>query len=223
MQFNNTHTGIDYAAEGSILARNKVLRQTYILLAVNVLFSALCAFIGMKMNIGNIPWFVYLVGFFGLTFGISANRNNGLGIILLFALTGFLGFSLSNILNLYIAHGMGNVVVKALIGTAVIFFALSAYVLKTGKNFNFLGGFLFVAMIVALLAMLGAILFKMTVLSVVVSAAFLLIFSAYVLFDTSRIMRGEEDNYILATLNLFINLFNIFVSLLNLLGFANND
>lgn len=223
MQFNNTHTGIDYAAEGSILARNKVLRQTYILLAVNVLFSALCAFIGMKMNIGNIPWFVYLVGFFGLTFGISANRNNGLGIILLFALTGFLGFSLSNILNLYIAHGMGNVVVKALIGTAVIFFALSAYVLKTGKNFNFLGGFLFVAMIVALLAMLGAMLFKMTVLSVVVSAAFLLIFSAYVLFDTSRIMRGEEDNYILATLNLFINLFNIFVSLLNLLGFANND
>lgn len=222
MQFN-AQPAIDYAAESSILARNKVLRQTYILLAANILFSALCAFIGMKMGIGRIHWGIYLVGFLGLTFAINANRNNGLGIILLFALTGFLGFSLSNILNLYVAYGAGNVVVKALMGTAVIFFALSAYVLKTGKNFNFLGGFLFVALLVTLLAALGAFLFKMTALSVVVSAASLLIFSAYVLFDTSRIMRGEEDNYILATLNLFLNIFNIFVSLLNLLGFANND
>lgn len=223
MQFNNTQTTIDYASEGSLLARNKVLRQTYILLAANVLFSAFCAFVGMKMGIGRIPWFIYLVGFFGLTFGISANRNNGLGIILLFAFTGFLGVSLSNILNFYVAYGLGNVVVKALVGSAVIFFALSAYVLKTGKNFNFLGGFLFVGMIVVLLASIGALLFNMTALSAVISGACLMVFSGYVLFDTSRIMRGEEDNYILATLNLFINLFNIFVSLLNLLGIADND
>lgn len=222
MQFNS-QPAIDYAAESSILARNKVLRQTYILLAANVLFSALCAFIGMKMGIGHIHWGIYLIGIFGLSFAINANRNNGLGIILLFAFTGFLGFSLSHVLNLYVAYGAGNVVVKALLGTAVIFFALSAYILKTGKNFNFLGGFLFVALMVALLAALGALVFKMTALSVVVSAAFLIIFSAYVLFDTSRIMRGEEDNYILATLTLFLHLFNIFVNLLNLLGFASND
>lgn len=206
----------------SILARNKVLRQTYVLLGMNVLFSAVCAYIGMRLNV-QLPWFVALIGMFGLSFAIQANRNSGLGIVFLFALTGLLGFYISYALNIYVSMGMGSVVVKALIGSAIIFFGLSAYVLMSGKNFSFLGGFLFVGMLVAFLAGLGAMFFNMPALSVVVSAAFLLIFSGYVLYDTSNIIHGEETNYITATLDLFMNIFNIFVSLLNLLGAFSRD
>lgn len=213
---------VQTASGDSILARNKVLRQTYILLGMNVLFSALCAYIGMRLNV-QIPWMLSLVALFGLSWGIQMNRNSGLGVILLFALTGFLGFYISYALNVYVSLGMGSVVVKALIGSAIIFFGLSAYVLMSGKNFTFLGGFLFVGVLVAFLAGLGAMFFSMPALSVVVSAAFLLIFSGYVLYDTSNIIHGEETNYIVATLNLFMNIFNIFVSLLNLLGVFNND
>lgn len=216
---NNT---IEHVSAESVLARNKVLRQTYILLGVNVLFSALCAYIGMAMDIGQIPWFVAMLALFGLSMGINANRNSGVGIVLLFALTGFLGFYISNIIGLYMA-GAGSVVTKALVGTAIIFFGLSAYVLTTGKNFTFLGGFLFVGVLVALLAGIGAMLFDMTTLSVVVSGAFLLIFSGYVLYDTSEIIHGYETNYITATLKLFMNIFNIFISLLNILGIMGND
>lgn len=208
---------VQTSTQDSILARNKVLRQTYILLGMNVLFSAVCAYIGMKLNV-NLPWFVAIIGLFGLSFAIQANRNNGLGILFLFALTGLLGFYLSYALNIYVSHGMGDIVVKALVGSAIIFFALSAYVLASGKNFSFLGGFLFVGVIVAFLAALGAAIFGMSALSLVTSAAFLLIFSGYVLYDTSNIIHGEETNYIIATLNLFMNIFNIFVSLLNLLS-----
>lgn len=213
---------VQTASGDSILARNKVLRQTYILLGMNVLFSALCAYIGMRLNV-QIPWMLSLVALFGLSWGIQMNRNSGLGVILLFALTGFLGFYISYALNVYVSLGMGSVVVKALIGSAIIFFGLSAYVLMSGKNFTFLGGFLFVGVLVAFLAGLGAMFFSMPALSVVVSAAFLLIFSGYVLYDTSNIIHGEETNYIVATLNLFMNIFNIFISLLNLLGVFNND
>lgn len=213
---------VQTASGDSILARNKVLRQTYILLGMNVLFSALCAYVGMHLNV-QLPWFVALIGMFGLSFAIQANRNSGLGIVFLFALTGLLGFYISHALNVYVSLGMGSVVVKALVGSAIIFFGLSAYVLMSGKNFTFLGGFLFVGVLVAFLAGLGAMFFSMPALSVVVSAAFLLIFSGYVLYDTSNIIHGEETNYITATLNLFMNIFNIFVSLLNLLGVFNND
>lgn len=216
---NNT---IQHVSSEGILARNKVLRQTYILLAANVLFSAVCAYVGMAMNIGQIPWFVAIAALIGLSMAINAKRNSGVGIVLLFALTGFLGLYLSNILNLYVASGAGDVVVKALVGTAIIFSGLSAYVLMTGKNFTFLGGFLFVGVLVALLAGIGAMVFSMTALSLVVSGAFLLIFSGYVLYNTSNIIHGAETNYVIATLNLFMNIFNIFLSLLNLIG-AFND
>ncbi len=209
---------IEHVGSDSILARNKVLRQTYALLGINVLFSALCAYIGMMMNIPNIPWFVAMIALFGLSMGISANRNSGLGIMLLFALTGFLGLYISNVLNVYVTTGHSAIVVKALIGSAIIFFGLSAYVLSSGKNFTFLGGFLFVGVMVALLAGIAAMIFGMSSLSLVCSAAFLLIFSGYVLYDTSNIIQGAETNYILATLTLFMDIFNIFVSLLSILG-----
>lgn len=222
MSYHMTHQDTTVRHEESILARNKVLRQTYILLAANIAFSALCAFIGIMLNV-NIPWFLYLAGLIGFSFLVNANRNSGLGILFLFALTGLVGFSLSNILSLYFGAGMGNIVFKALVGTAIIFFSLSAYVVMTGKNFTFLGGFLFVAVMVLILASLGAMLFNMTALSVIVSAAALIIFSGYVLYDTSNIIQGAETNYITATLSLFINILNIFTSLLNLLSIFNND
>ena len=134
---------IEAISQDGILARNKVLRQTYILLGMNVLFSAVCAFVGMKLGIGRISPVLAIIAMLGLSWGITANRNNGLGIVLLFALTGFLGFYLSHAMNMYVAYGMGSVVVKALVGTAVLFFGLSAYVLFTGTNFTFLGGFLY--------------------------------------------------------------------------------
>ena len=214
---------IETISQDGILARNKVLRQTYILLGMNVLFSALCAYAGMLMNIGRINPLIAIVALVGLSIAIRANRTNGLGIVLLFALTGFLGLYIANVLNLFVAYGMGSVVVKALVGTGIIFFALSAYVLFTGVNFTFLGGFLFTGLLVALLASLGAMFFHMTALSVACSAAFLVIFSGYVLYDTSRIIEGEETNYISATLELFLDIFNIFLSLLNILSAFNRN
>ncbi len=217
MQYSYNKT-VQQSSGESILSHHKVLRQTYMLLAMNVLFSAFCAYVGIKMRIGatgsGICFFIAI----GLTFAVSATRNSGLGIISLFALTGFLGFYLSNVLSLYFGYGMGHVVFKALIGSAIIFLSLSAYTLVTGKNFNFLGAFLFVGLIVGLLAMVGAMLFQMPALQVVCSTAFLLIFSGYVLYDTSRILHGEETNYIIATMNLFLNLINIFISLLNIIS-----
>ena len=214
---------IETISQDGILARNKVLRQTYILLGMNVLFSALCAYAGMLMNIGRINPLIAIVALVGLSIAIRANRTNGLGIVLLFALTGFLGLYIANVLNLFVAYGMGSVVVKALVGTGIIFFGLSAYVLFTGTNFTFLGAFLFMGLLVAFLAGLGAMFFNMTALSVAVSAAFLVIFSGYVLYDTSRIIEGEETNYISATLDLFMDIFNIFVSLLNILSAFNRN
>lgn len=219
----NQQRTVEAVSSEGILARNKVLRQTYTLLGMNVLFSAVCAYVGMMMNVGQIPWFVAMIALMGLSYAIQANRNSGLGIVLLFVLTGFLGFYISNLLGMLFATGASAVVVKALIGTGIIFFGLSAYVLTTGKNFTFLGGFLFVGVLVALLAGIGAMLFSMPALSVVVSAAFLLIFSGYVLYDTSNIIHGAETNYITATLGLFMNIFNIFLSLIQLIGVFGDD
>ena len=213
---------IEAISQDGILARNKVLRQTYILLAMNVLFSAACAYVGMLMKV-NVPFWLYFIGWVLLIPAVSANRNNGLGIVLLFALTGFLGFYLSHAMNMYVAYGMGSVVVKALVGTAVLFFGLSAYVLFTGTNFTFLGGFLYTGMMVVILALIGSFFFDMSGLSLAISAACLILFSGYVLYDTSNIIQGEETNYIMATLQLFLDIFNIFISLLNLLSAFNRN
>ena len=205
----------------TLIVRNKVLRQTYQLLSATLLFSSLCAYAGMVMNIGRInPW-IHLIVFMALIFGIQAKRNSGMGVVLLFALTGFMGFALSSTMNMLVSMNAGGVVVKALLGTAIIFAGLSAYVLKTCTNFKFLGVYLFCALIVGILASLGMALFGMTGGQVAMSAFFLLVFSGYVLYDTSAIIHGDQDNYILATLDLFLDIYNIFVQLLNI--FASRD
>ena len=206
------------AGIGEIIARNKVLRQTYALLAANILFSAICSFVGMKMGIGQIPVLVHVVGFVGLSWLVARNATSGLGIVFLFALTGFMGFALSNVMSMFISAGAGETVVKALFGTAVIFAGLSAYVLISGKNFSFLGGFLFCGVIILFLAAIAALFLHMPALNLAISVACLFIFSGYVLYDTSDIIHGEETNYIIATLRLFVDIYNIFVSLLHILA-----
>lgn len=204
----------------SILATNSVIRNTYILLGTSLLFSAVMAGVAMVTNAKPMGLLSMLV-YFGLLFFINATRNSALGIVGVFALTGFLGYTLGPILNMYIqAFANGNqLVMTALGGTGIIFFALSAYALTTRQNFNYLAGFLMAGSIVLLLAVLVQVFFPMPILSLVISAGFVLFSSAIILFETSQIINGGQRNYILATVSLFVALYNLFLSLLQILSF----
>lgn len=213
------------SSKESILATNSVLRNTYFLLSLTLLFSAAVATIAMMTNAPAPGILVFLVGMFGLSFLTNALRNSGWGLIAAFAFTGFLGYCLGPILNAYLhnyVNGM-QIVMAALGGTGVIFLALSAYVLMTKKDFSYLGGFLFAAVLVAFMAGIAAMLFNMPMLQIVVSGAFALISSGLILFHTSQLIHGGEDNYIMATISIYVALFNLFISLLNILGVFSNS
>ena len=206
------------------VSTNKVVRNTYMLLAMTLAFSAITAGLSMAMNLPHPGMIITLVGYFGLLFLTTRFRDSGLGLVFVFALTGFMGYTLGPILNAYLALPNGaQVVMMAMGGTAAIFLALSAYVMTTKKDFSFMGGFLMVGILVAFLAGLGAIFFEMPMLSLAVSAMFVLLMSGLILYETSNIIRGGETNYIMATVTLFVAIFNLFTSLLHLLGFASND
>jgi len=208
----------------AVSAVNKVVKNTYMLLAMTLAFSALTAGAAMALNLPHPGVILTLVGFYGLLFLTTKFRDSGLGIAFVFALTGFMGYTLGPILNAYLSLSNGSqVVMMAMGGTAAIFLALSAYVMTTRKNFSFMGGFLMVGILVAFLAGLGAIFFNMPGLSLAVSAMFVLLMSGLILYETSNIIHGGETNYIMATVTLFVAFFNLFTSLLSLLGFANND
>ncbi len=210
----------------SVLATNKVLRNTYLLLSVTFMFSALMAYVSFAMHARPMNPFVMMIGAYGLIFLTSALRNSALGIVSVFAFTGFMGYTLGPILNLYIANfsNGAQIISTALGGTGLIFLALSGYVLTTRKDFSYLNGFLFVASMVAFLAMIAGVFFQMPALQLLISAVFVLISSGMILFQTSAIIHGGETNYILATVSLFVSIYNLFISLLNLLGaFSNRD
>lgn len=222
MQINNS---VITRRADSVLATNTVLRNTYILLALTLLFSAATA--GWSMMSGARPLnpFVTMIGYFGLLFLTSSLRNSGWGILSVFALTGFMGYTLGPILNFYI-HGFSNgseLVMMSLGATGLIFFALSAYALTTRKDFSFMAGFLMVGMIVAFLASLGALFFHIPGLMLAVSAIFVLLSSGIILFQTGQIVNGGETNYIMATVTLYVSLYNIFISLLSILGVFNGN
>jgi modulator of FtsH protease len=162
---------------------------------------------------------------FGLIYFVlprTANSSAGIGVV--FAFTGLLGFALGPILSQYLSMANGSeIVATAMGGTAVIFLGLSGYALTTQRDFSFLGGFLFAGIMVLLAAVLASLFLNISGLSLAISAGFILLFSGFLLFDTSRIINGGETNYILATTSIFISIFNIFTSLLHLLGFASND
>lgn len=208
----------------AVASTNKVVKNTYMLLSMTLAFAALTAGLSMSMNLPHPGVIITLVGYFGLLFLTSKFRDSGLGLLFVFALTGFMGYTLGPILNLYLALPNGEqVVMMAMGGTAAIFLGLSAYAMTTRKDFSFMGGFLMVGILVAFLAGLGAIFFELPGLSLAVSAMFVLLMSGLILYETSNIIHGGETNYIMATVTLFVSIFNLFTSLLHLLGFASND
>lgn len=211
-------------SEASVLSTNKVIRNTYMLLSLTLAFSALTAAISMSMGAPRLGIVVTLVGYFGLLFATSKFRNSGLGVLFVFALTGFMGFTLGPIISAYLSMPNGSsIVMQAMAGTAAIFLGLSAYAVTTKKDFSFMGGFLMVGILVAFLAGLGAIFFQIPALSLTVSAAFVMLMSGLILYETSNIINGGETNYVMATVTLFVSIFNLFTSLLHLLGFMSND
>ncbi|MDQ7049820.1 MAG: Bax inhibitor-1/YccA family protein [Enterobacterales bacterium] len=203
---------------------NKILRNTYALLSLTLVFSAFTAGVSSMMNLPHPGIIITLAGYFGLLFLTSKFRNSSMGLICVFALTGFMGYTLGPIINYYLnTTNGGQIVMTALGSTGVIFLGLSAYALTSKKDFSFMGGFIMVGILVAFLAGLGAIFFEMPALSLAVSAAFVLLMSGLILYQTSAIIHGGETNYIMATVTLFVSIFNLFTSLLHLIGFMSGD
>ena len=222
---NRNNVSVLGQSKESLLATNKVLRNTYLLLGLTFLFSAFTAYLSYAGNARPMNPLMMIVGVYGLMFLTNALRNSVWGIASVFAFTGFLGYTLGPILNLYM-HSFSNgaqLISTAMGGTGLIFFALSGYVLTTRKDFSYLGGFLFVAVMVAFLAMIGNVFFQIPALSLGISAAFVLISSGLILMQTSEIIHGGETNYISATVSLFVSIYNLFISLLNLLGAFSGD
>ncbi len=210
-------------SQSDTLATNKVIRNTYTLLSMTLMFSALTAGVSMTLNLPHPGLILTLVGFFGLLFATSKFRNSSMGLFFVFALTGFMGYTLGPILNIYLAMANGSqIVMTAMGGTGAIFLALSGYVLTSRKDFSFMGGFLMTGILVAFMAGLGALFFEVPGLSLAVSAMFVLLMSGLILYETSNIIHGGETNYIMATVTLFVAIFNLFTSLLHLLGFMNS-
>jgi modulator of FtsH protease len=205
----------------SVLSTNKVLRNTYALLSMTLLFSAATAGFAMATNAPPMHWLLTIGVYFGLLFLTTWLRNSVWGIASVFALTGFLGYTLGPMLNAYITMFSNGteLVMMALGGTGAIFLGLSGYALTTQKDFSFMRSFLLAGIIVAFLAGIGAIIFQIPALSLAVSAAFVLLMSALILYQTSEIIHGGETNYIMATVTLYVAIFNLFTSLLHLLGF----
>ena len=212
-------------ASTSAISINKVLRNTYLLLSMTLLFSAVMAGVSMMFKVSHVVSLVCSFGALGLIWLVlpkTANSSAGIGVV--FAITGLLGFGLGPILNAYLSLANGpELIATSLGGTGVIFLALSAYVLTTRKDFSFMGGFLMVGLIIAVLAMVANLFFQIPALSLALSGAIILIMSGFILFDTSRIIHGGETNYINATVSLYLSLYNIFVSLLQILGIFGGD
>jgi modulator of FtsH protease len=209
-----------------VLATNRVLRNTYALLSMTLLFSALTAGLSMTLELPYPGVVVTLVGYFGLLYLVNRFRNSAMGLVFLFALTGFMGATLGPILNAYIGHYANGteLVLMALGGTGITFLGLSAYALASRKDFSFLGGMLTAGILVAFLASLAAIFIPgLTGLSLAASAMFVILMAGLILYQTSEIIHGGETNYIMATLSLYVAIFNLFTSLLQLLGILGSD
>ncbi len=205
---------------------NRVLRNTYLLLSMTLLFSGFTAWLAASLNMPYPGMIVTLVGYFGLLFLTTRFRNSALGLVFVFALTGFMGATLGPIINSYVqAFSNGDqLVMMAMGGTGVIFLTLSGVALVTRKDFSFMGSFLLVGVLVAFLAGIGAAIFDLQGLSLAVSSMFILLMAGMILYETSNIIHGGETNYIMATVSLYVSIFNLFVSLLQLLGvFAGED
>jgi modulator of FtsH protease len=217
-------TGTARSGWGATLATHKVLRNTYALLSMTLLFSAGVAATAVALRLPAPGLLLTLAGYFGLLFLIHKMQNSGAAIPAVFALTGFMGYTLGPLLSAHLAMpGGAQTIMLALGATGATFLALSGWVLATRRDFSFMGGFLFAGMVIAVLASLAAMFFKVPALALAVSAMVALLSAGLILFETSRIVNGGETNYVMATVSLFVSLFNLFTSLLSLFGFGGSN
>ena len=209
--------------EESLLSTHKVLRNTYFLLGLTMAFSAVVAYISMSLNLPYPNLIVLLVGFYGLLFVTNRLANSAWGILAAFAFTGFMGYTVGPILNMYVARGMEDLIMLAFAGTAIVFFACSAYVLTTKKDMSFLSTAIFSLFIVLLLGIVASFFFQIPALAVGISALFVVFSTMTILYETSNIIHGGETNYIRATVNIYVSIYNLFISLLRLLSIISSD
>ncbi|MDD1012182.1 Bax inhibitor-1/YccA family protein [Pseudomonas rubra] len=203
---------------------SRVLRNTYGLLAITLAFSGIMAYVAQQMRVGYPNIFVVLIGFYGLFFLTNKLRDSVWGLVSTFALTGFMGFLLGPILNRYLGMAGGaEVVSSAFAMTALVFGGLSAYVLISRKDMSFLSGFITAGFFVLLGAVVASFFFQISGLQLAISAGFVLFSSVCILFQTSAIIHGGERNYIMATISLYVSIYNLFVSLLQLFGLMSRD
>lgn len=209
--------------EESLLSTHKVLRNTYFLLGLTMAFSAVVAYISMSLNLPYPNLIVLLVGFYGLLFVTNRLANSAWGILAAFAFTGFMGYTIGPILNIYVARGMEDLIMLAFAGTAIVFFACSAYVLTTKKDMSFLSTAIFSLFIVLLLGIVASLFFQIPALAVGISALFVVFSTMTILYETSNIIHGGETNYIRATVSIYVSIYNLFISLLRLLSIFSSD
>lgn len=221
-QFNQYSSSAVVRTQESVLATNTVIRNTYILLSLTLLFSAATAAFAVVTNAPNLG-LLTLIGYFGLLFATQATRNSGLGIVFVFALTGFMGYTLGPLLNAFLQLQNGSqLIMTALGGTGVIFLALSAYALTTRSDFSYMGGFMMAASLVLLVGIVANIFLALPMLQLVIAGGFMVFSSAMILYETSNIIHGGERNYIMATVTLYLAIYNLFISLLQILSFFSN-
>jgi len=220
-----SRTAVARPGWGRAIASHRVLRNTYALLSLTLLFSAGVAATSAALRLPAPGLLLTLAGYFGLLFLVHKVRNSGWAVPAVFALTGFMGYTLGPVLASQLAlPGGAQTIALALSATGATFLALSGWVLATRRDFSFMGGFLFAGMVIAILAGLGAMFLQLPALALAVSAMVALLSAGLILFETSRIVNGGETNYVMATVGLFVSLFNLFTSLLALFGFgASND
>ena len=212
------------ASMDSVLSTNKVLKNTYMLLGMTLAFSAVCAGISMAMGLPHGAALILSLVGFGLLFVVNKMADSSKGLLAIFAFTGVMGASIGPMLNYYMSMPGGPaLVMQALGGTALVFFGLSAYALTTRKDFSYMGGFLIVGLLVAVVAMIANIFLGIPALSLTISAALVMIMSGLILFDTSRIINGGETNYIRATVSLYLSIYNLFIHMLHLLTALGGD
>ncbi|GAA3531658.1 Bax inhibitor-1/YccA family protein [Zobellella aerophila] len=216
MQFNTLSR-----TQTAVQSTNKVLRNTYMLLGMTLVVASLSAGVSAMLALPHPGLIITLVGFYGLMFLTEKNKNSGLGLLFIFAFTAFTGYTIGPILNLYLSTSSGTeTVMLALAGTALTFLSLSAYVLTTKKDMSFLGGMMMAGFVVIIVAFIANLFLQLPALSLAMSAMFILFSSGAILMQTSAIIHGGERNYISATITLYVSIFNIFLSLLHLLGFS---
>ncbi|OUS26038.1 BAX inhibitor protein [Gammaproteobacteria bacterium 45_16_T64] len=222
---NNPYAAPELTGQQDSVAINKVLRNTYMLLGMTIIFSSIVAGVAMAMNAPYPNIIVLLVGFYGLLFAIHKTQNSPMGLVLTFVFTGFLGYTLGPIFNMFLSiPGGSNIITMALGMTGMTFLSLSAYAVVSKKDFSFLTGFLTAGFWIILVAVIANIFLQMPVLSLAISGFFVLFSSAMILWQTGQIINGGERNYVLATISLYVSIYNLLLSLMSILtAFSGDD